>query len=182
MMYRDLGNTGLKVSEVGFGTWGLGGDSYGTTNDTESITALNVAYEKGCNFFDTSDLYGEGHSETILQRALGQHRKQIVIGTKFGMLPHIGFDMKQDFSNEHIEKALHASLERLNTDYVDIYLFHSPSRNQIEHSETSIKLLTDLKTKGDARIVEPINPNTDAEIGISNTPDLPSLNGLSYDK
>ena len=66
MMYRDLGNTGLKVSEVGFGTWGLGGDSYGTTNDTESITALNVAYEKGCNLFDTADLYGEVHSEPIL--------------------------------------------------------------------------------------------------------------------
>ena len=152
-MYRDLGNTGLKVSEVGFGTWGLGGDSYGTINDTDSIAALNVAYEKGCNFFDTSDLYGQGHSETILQRALGQHRKNIVIGTKFGMLPHTGFDMKQDFSNEHIENALHSSLERLNTDYVDIYLFHSPSRSQIEDSGSALTLLTNLEKQGKIKAI-----------------------------
>ena len=170
MMYRNLGNTGLSVSEIGFGTWGLGGDSYGPTNDDESIKALNLAYEKGCNFFDTSDLYGQGHSENILEQALGKYRQTIVICTKFGMLPHTGFNMKQDFSNQHVENALHASLKRLNTDYIDIYLFHSPSREQIENIDSAIQLLTNFKKAGKIKhIGVSVRAPEDAIMVIENT-------------
>jgi aryl-alcohol dehydrogenase-like predicted oxidoreductase len=66
MLYRKLGKTDLSVSEIGYGTWGLGGDSYGSVDDNMSIKALRLAFDQGCNFFDTSDLYGDGHSEDIL--------------------------------------------------------------------------------------------------------------------
>lgn len=126
MKYRSLGNTGLHVSEIGFGTWGLGGTSYGPVDDEESKRALELAFERGITFYDTSDLYGDGHSEKVLGEVFAGRRQQVVIATKGGMLPHSGFEMPQDFSVAHIERALVASLRRLNTDYVDLYLLHSP--------------------------------------------------------
>ena len=126
MRYRTLGITGLQVSEIGFGTWGLGGTSYGPVDDGESIRALKRAHELGINFYDTADLYGNGHSEVILRQALGAARSKILIATKGGTLPHSGFYMPQDFSPDYMRKALEASLERLGTDYVDLYQLHSP--------------------------------------------------------
>jgi aryl-alcohol dehydrogenase-like predicted oxidoreductase len=126
MRYRPLGSTGLSVSEVGFGTWGLGGTSYGPVADQESRLALESAFARGVNFYDTSDLYGDGHSEEIVGQTFVGKRQQVLIATKVGMLPHQGFDMPQDFSIAHISRALRASLRRLRTDYVDLYLLHSP--------------------------------------------------------
>ncbi|SVC74459.1 uncharacterized protein METZ01_LOCUS327313, partial [marine metagenome] len=68
MNYRIIGNTGIEVSEIGFGAWGIGGESlnapgYGEVDDNESLKALRFAYEKGVTFYDTADLYGDGHSE-----------------------------------------------------------------------------------------------------------------------
>src|SRR5947207_6043677 len=88
MKYRALGKTGLKVSEVGFGAWAIGGNnygnSYGPTDDKVSLAAVERAFELGCNFFDTADVYGHGHSEEILGHALKEHRKDVVLATKAG--------------------------------------------------------------------------------------------------
>ena len=122
MKYRQLGKTDIFVSEIGYGTWGLGSDyatGYGKVDDRESITSLQYAFENGINFFDTADLYGSGHSETILSKALFQNRRDIIIATKGGTLPHSGLFMPQDFSSEYLEKALNNSLGRLKTDYID---------------------------------------------------------------
>jgi len=126
MRYRSLGNTDLVVSEIGFGTWGLGGTSYGPVDDEESRLALELAFDRGVTFFDTSDLYGDGHSEVVLGRALAEKREAAVIATKVGLLPHSGFYMPNDFSAERIRSGLEASLRRLGTDYVDLYQLHSP--------------------------------------------------------
>jgi aryl-alcohol dehydrogenase-like predicted oxidoreductase len=126
MRTRQLGRTGLTVSEIGFGTWGLGGDSYGPVDDATSREALMLAFDRGVTFYDTSDFYGAGRSETVLGEAFRGRRDRIVIATKVGMLPHTGFDMPQDFSGPAIERGLEASLRRLQTDYVDLYLLHSP--------------------------------------------------------
>ena len=116
MQQRKLGTSGFDASELGFGTWGLSGTSYGPVDDNESIRALNRAFELGITLYDTSDLYGNGHSEAILGKALSHVRPKIIIATKGGLLPHTGFDMPMDFSIGYLRKALEASLKRLNTD------------------------------------------------------------------
>ena len=110
MKYRILGKTGMSVSEIGFGTWGLGGDAYGPVDDKEASEALRLAFEKGVNFFDTSDLYGAGKSEEILGKTFKKIRDQVIIATKGGMLPHTGLSMPQDFTEQHLRQALENSL------------------------------------------------------------------------
>jgi aryl-alcohol dehydrogenase-like predicted oxidoreductase len=148
--YRILGESGLRVSEIGFGTWGLGGTAYGKVDDDESMRALEKALDLGINFFDTSDIYGDGHSETVLGKALAGRRKDTVIATKFGTLPHYGFHMPQDFSPAHIKKAIEASLKRLGTDYVDLYQLHSPLLREIDIAAVK-RTLENLKAEGKIR-------------------------------
>ena len=91
MKQKKLGNTSLEVSVIGFGTWGLGGVSYGPMDEKTACDLLRTALERGITFFDTSDLYGNGKSEVLIGRALGNVRDKIVLATKGGTLPHTGF-------------------------------------------------------------------------------------------
>ncbi len=151
MQYRQLGSTGLEVSEIGFGTWGLGGDSYGPVDDETSKKSLRLAFELGVTFYDTSDLYGNGHSEEILGEALKEVRQKIVIATKVGTLPHSGFNMPQEFSVQHIRESLEGSLRRLKTDYVDLYQLHSPSIETLVQNQEIIPTLEALQQEGKIR-------------------------------
>lgn len=148
---RALGRTGLHVSEVGFGTWGLGGDSYGPVEDAVSLETLRYAYDSGVNFYDTSDLYGNGHSEQIVGEAFRSVREHVIITTKVGLLPHTGFDMPSDFSPNYIRRALEASLKRLRTDYVDLYLLHSPTMDTLRGDPEIIGTLNRLREAGKIR-------------------------------
>src|SRR6266702_2524575 len=121
MKYRTLGKTGLKVGEVGFGAWAIGGNSYGNsygpTDDKVSLAAVERAFELGCNFFDTADVYGHGHSEEILGHALKEHRKDVVLATK------VGGDFYHDpprmnFNPDYLAFASEKSCERMQTDYI----------------------------------------------------------------
>ena len=151
MKYRKLGNTGIEVSEIGFGTWGLGGNSYGPVDDNVSRAALRVAFDSGITFYDTSDLYGNGHSEEVLGDALHDVRDKIIIATKVGTLPHTGFYMPQDFSSEHIRCGLEASLTRLRTDYIDLYQLHSPTVEILRQNGQIFTTLQTLKEAGKIR-------------------------------
>lgn len=151
---RLLGRCGLTVSEIGFGTWGLGGThegaiAYGPTDDEESLLALRYAFERGVIFYDTADLYGHGHSESLLGRAFGFHRRDVVIATKAGFLTA----GTQDFSPAYLEKALWQSLRRLQTDYVDVFLLHSPPLEQIRSQDRMLAILEGFKRQGSARAV-----------------------------
>src|SRR5689334_17694293 len=88
MKKRPLGSTGLQVSELGFGAWAIGGNahgnSYGPTDDAESLRAVAAALNLGCTFFDTADAYGHGHSEELLGEALEGHRQGVILATKGG--------------------------------------------------------------------------------------------------
>lgn len=153
MNYRQLGATGLKVSEIGFGTWGLGGASsgaiaYGPTDDKESDTALRRAFDLGINFYDTSDLYGYGHSEELLGRAFKSVRTRVIIASKVGFLNASG---QQDFSPQHIKTAVEGSLRRLQTDYVDLYQLHNPPVDLLERDDGALRTLEVLKTEGKIR-------------------------------
>ena len=151
MRARALGRTGLTVSEIGFGTWGLGGDAYGPVDDALSTRCLRLALEKGVTFYDTSDLYGTGHAEEVLGAAFEGRRGEVVIATKGGMLPHSGFVMPQDFSLPHMKAAFAASLERLRTDYVDLYFLHSPTLADLDSHRDTLDWLDGLKREGRIR-------------------------------
>ncbi|MBI5643602.1 MAG: aldo/keto reductase [Deltaproteobacteria bacterium] len=150
MRYRALGKTGLTVSEIGFGTWGIGGDSYGPVDDSESKETLRLAFEKGITFYDTANVYGAGRSERILGEALRDVRKEIVIATKVGSLSYSGRHMEQEFTVRRIYEGIEGSLKRLKTDYVDVYQLHSPPADVLDDDHI-IKALEDLKKHGKIR-------------------------------
>jgi aryl-alcohol dehydrogenase-like predicted oxidoreductase len=147
MQYRDLGKSGLSVSEIGYGTWGLGGDSYGDIDDDISKYLLSLAFDNGVNFYDTADLYGNGRSEKLLGDVFKKVRDKVIIASKGGTLPHTGFHMPQDFSADHLTKALENSLERLGTDYIDLYQMHSPKISDLEKHDV-IETLERFKKEG----------------------------------
>lgn len=155
MKYRTLGRTGLKVSEIGFGSWAVGGNrhgnSYGTTNDAASLKAIETALELGCNFFDTADVYGYGHSEEIVGAGLRRSGKlnEVIIATKVGANFSSG-NTVMDFSNQHITEAIEASLRRLGRDFVDLYQLHNPSRRIISDGRI-FETLDRLKEAGKIR-------------------------------
>ncbi len=153
MRYRELGKTGLRVSEIGFGAWAVGGNahgnSYGPTDDRTSLAAIRRAFELGCNFFDTADVYGHGHSEEVLGQALKEHRDKVIIATKVGGDFYHG-PPRMNFNPDYIEFALGKSCERLQTDYVDLYQLHNPPVQMIRN-ETLFGTLEKLKEKGKIR-------------------------------
>ncbi len=151
MQIRALGQTGIKVSVIGYGTWGLGGDAYGPVDDDLAARCLHTALDRGVTFYDTADIYGNGRSEAALGRAFRDRRHEIVIATKGGMLPHTGFDMPQDFSLPHMQAAFSASLERLQTDHIDIYQFHSPTLAELNANGATLDWLADMKRVGRIR-------------------------------
>jgi len=167
MKYRDFGSTGIKVSEVGFGGWGIGGNehghSYGSTDDKVSLDAINKALDLGCNFFDTADVYGFGHSESLLGKALKNKRDRVIVATKVGSDFYQGGGF-QTFTDEYIRFALEKSLDRLQTDYVDIYQLHNPPLRLLKKDST-YSTLQELKREGKIRawgisILDPIEGMT----------------------
>ncbi|MEQ6376947.1 aldo/keto reductase [Bacillaceae bacterium S4-13-56] len=121
MKYRKLGE--LEISELSFGTWGIGGD-WGKSNDQEAIDGLSRAMEAGVNFFDTADVYGSGHSEELLAKATKGKEDDIYIATKFCRAGDI-FDPK-NYSEEQVRSYLEGSLKRLQRERVDLYQIHCP--------------------------------------------------------
>jgi aryl-alcohol dehydrogenase-like predicted oxidoreductase len=139
----------MKLNRIGYGTWPLGGTfngsfSYGKTYDDDSIAALKKAYNIGVNVYDTSDFYGFGHVENLLGKVFKNERNNIYIITKGGMITNDG---KQDFSIEHISKTFESSLVRLKTNYVDVYMLHSPKLSILKESKL-LDYLKSLKNEG----------------------------------
>ena len=157
MQYRTLGRTGLRVSEVGFGAWAIGGPSklgeveigWGAVDDAASLAAIEAAYDAGVTFFDTSDAYGAGRSEQLIGKALKSKRTQVVVATKVGNRTIEGKWIK-DFSRAWIVQAAEASLARLGMDYIDLYQLHSPS-DTAAYLPEAFEALTQLKRQGKIR-------------------------------
>src|SRR6478609_4940516 len=125
MKYRNLGNSGLKVSEIGFGTWTLGLDWWGKKlEEDESIKMLKHAYDLGINFYETADMYGKGKSEKILSKAFKDMRNDVIYSTKWG------YDM---YNVDFLSFALNESMKRLETDFIDVYSLHNPKMNAIKN-------------------------------------------------
>lgn len=153
MKYRKLGRTGLEVSEIGFGCWAIGGTGYGPTDDEESLRALEAAWQGGVNFFDTADVYGDGHSENLLARFLkGKPRDKAVVASKAGWDFYSGGGNKKNFKSEHLRFACDESLKRLQLGFIDLYQLHNPSLELIAGGEP-VSVLEDLKKQGKIRFI-----------------------------
>lgn len=124
MEYADLGGAGEKISVVGFGGWAIGGHGYGKVEDTRSIVSIYKALDCGINLFDTADVYGFGHSEEILTKALGDRIKDVVVSTKFGVRWDDSGRTYKDCSVGYVRKAVEGSLRRLKTDCISLYQLH----------------------------------------------------------
>lgn len=158
MEYRTFGQTDITASVVGFGMWTVSTDWW-ENDPAEAVKLVQDAFARGITFFDTADTYGNGRGEELLARALGDHRDEIVIGTKFGYdivtsaaqrdghgeLPH-------DWSPEYVRAACEASLRRLGTDHIDYYQLHNPRMDAIEN-DALWDVLDDLQRAGKVRAV-----------------------------
>lgn len=159
-MRRTLGNSGIEVSALGVGCWAIGGPfwegaqplGWGEVDDDESIRALRRALELGVTFFDTADVYGTGHSERIVGRALAGHRDEVVIATKWGNT----FDESTrqrtggNATPEYLREAVEGSLRRLGTDRIDLYQLHLNDL-PIEEALGLVETLEDLVAAGKIR-------------------------------
>jgi aryl-alcohol dehydrogenase-like predicted oxidoreductase len=118
------------LGRVGFGCWGLGGDSYGSIDQNDAIELVRYAYEQGIRTFDTSPLYGDGVSEQILGLSLREYsRKTFTLITKAGLFKENGKEVR-DYRPERIKISVNESLSRLNTDFIDYFLIHSPNEHE----------------------------------------------------
>ena len=132
MNYNTLGKTDIKISELGFGAWAIALDWWGKKiEEDEAKRMLKKAYDLGINFFETGDMYGKGKSEKLIGEVFKDMRKEVIISTKYGYdfseVEQIGHsELPQKFDRDFTKKALRNSLERLQTDYLDMYGLHNP--------------------------------------------------------
>ena len=160
MNTRTLGRSNIDVSALGMGCWAIGGPfwrgdkpvGWGDVDDAESMRAIARALELGVTLFDTSDVYGCGHSERILGEALRGRRDQVVIATKFGNVFDEQTRQITDASGDpaHIRAACDASLRRLQTDYIDLYQFHLGGYD-LDKTDDVIATLEELVDAGKIR-------------------------------
>lgn len=127
MIYRTLGSTGLEVSVIGVGTWQFGGE-WGQSFTQDEVNAIfDAAREDGLNLIDTAECYGDHLSEEFIGRAIKHDREKWVLASKFGHHFHDLFTRTEEWKPDHILAQLDASLEALQTDYLDLWQFHSGS-------------------------------------------------------
>jgi aryl-alcohol dehydrogenase-like predicted oxidoreductase len=147
---RKLGSTGVNVSEIGFGTWQLGGISWVSPTEQECVNLLQYAFDQGVNLYDVSPSYGNGRSETLVAKAFPRNRDKVLISGKVGVLEdgtYHGF-----WSERQLLESLEQSLHRLQTDYLDILSLHAPPMDVLK-SGYAIDLLQRLKKKGVVRFI-----------------------------
>jgi len=154
MNYRPLGRTGLRVSELCFGTMTFGGEgmfkAIGSTEQAEADRLVGVCIDAGINFFDTANVYSAGRAEQILGKALGARRKDVVVATKVRGRVGAGPNAV-GLSRGHIMDAINASLRRLDTDYIDLYQIHG--YDALTPLEETLRALDDLVRTGKVRYI-----------------------------
>ncbi|MEM5948931.1 aldo/keto reductase [Spirochaetia bacterium 38H-sp] len=125
MRYRKLGNTGINVSEIGMGLWAAGGDAWGPTDDRDVLSAIDYALDNGITFFDTADVYGNGHSEELLGQAMHGRRDRFIVATKIGWRDFDGEKGSTSYTTvEKLIEGVESNLKRLKTDYIDVIQSH----------------------------------------------------------
>jgi aryl-alcohol dehydrogenase-like predicted oxidoreductase len=128
--FRRLGTNDLKVSEIGVGLWAAGGDTWGKTEDQDILDAIDYALDLGVNFYDTADVYGGGHSEELLGRAMQGRRDRFILATKIGWLDFDGEKGQSAYTTvDKLVAGVERNLKRLQTDTIDIIQSHIDFRD-----------------------------------------------------
>jgi aryl-alcohol dehydrogenase-like predicted oxidoreductase len=156
MQYRNFGKTGLIVSDIGYGAWGIGKSMWVGATDDESLRSLHVARDAGINFFDTALVYGDGHSEQLIARAFGKS-PDIIIASKVPPLDYVwdiqpGSPLRRTFPREHVFLSLEKTLRSLGRDQIDIYQFHTWHDDWASEPEW-LETVHRLKSSGKVRFV-----------------------------
>ena len=125
---RTLGPTGLTVSAQGLGCMGMS-DAYGAASEDESVATIRRALDLGVFFLDTANVYGAGHNEQLVGRAIASRREEVVLATKFSLSPIGAGGQRVDGRPENVKASCDASLQRLGTDYIDLYYQHRVDPN-----------------------------------------------------
>jgi aryl-alcohol dehydrogenase-like predicted oxidoreductase len=156
MRYRSLGRTGLKVSEIGYGAWGIGKALWVGAEDEESLRSLRAAHDAGVNFYDTALVYGDGHSERLIAQSFGQS-PDVIIASKvppkdyvWAQKPSARHDAV--FPRKHVLESLDQSLKNLGRDSVDIYQFHTWIDDWASEKEWQ-DTVREIKSSGKAKFI-----------------------------
>ena len=143
MEQRELGESGIRVSTLGLGLMSMSG-VYGNANDEESIGVIHYALDRGINFLDSADMYGWGHNEALLGKALKGRRDKVVVATKFGQVKLADGKQAVDGRPEYVMQACEASLKRLGIEVIDLYYQHRVDTNTpIEDTVGAMKRLVE---------------------------------------
>ncbi|MFO7265556.1 MAG: aldo/keto reductase [Limnochordales bacterium] len=148
MQYRPLGNSGLMVSAISFGTWAIGGQ-WGPVDREEAMRGLYRAIDAGVNFFDTADIYGAGRSEEMLREATKGREDEIYIATKFCRSENI-YD-PETYSERTVRRLCEASLRRLGRECIDLYQIHCPPLEILKRGDV-FEVLDKLQAEGKIRM------------------------------
>ncbi|MFB6085091.1 MAG: aldo/keto reductase [Halorientalis sp.] len=156
MNQRELGNSGVEVSEVGFGAWVVGTDWWGDRSREQAVEMVQHALDRGITFFDTGDVYGHGDSEELVGEALGEHREEVTVSTKVGYdfynNPQAGHgELPKRVDPEWIRTALDRSLDRLDMDYVDVLMLHNANVDEV--TPDVLETLDELREEGKVEAV-----------------------------
>lgn len=147
MQYRELGRTGWKVSTVSFGAWAIGG-SWGQTDDADAMATLHRALDRGVNFFDTADVYGDGRSERLIARLRAERSEPFFVATKAGrrLSPHVA----QGYNRANLTAFVERSLVNLNVEAIDLLQLHCPP-SPVFYMPEVFEVLDDLVKLGKLR-------------------------------
>ena len=147
MDYRELGRTGWKVSAISFGAWAIGG-TWGAVEDKDSLAALHRALDRGVNFFDTADVYGDGHSERLLAKLRKERRDPFYVATKAGrrLNPHEA----AGYNRQNLTGFVERSLKNLGTEALDLLQLHCPP-TPVYYMPEVFAVLDDLRKQGKIR-------------------------------
>jgi aryl-alcohol dehydrogenase-like predicted oxidoreductase len=127
---RTLGKSGIKVTEMGLGLWAAGGSDWGPTDDHDVLRAIDRGLELGVSFYDTADVYGDGHSEKLLGQAIEGRRHRFIIATKIGWRGFDGQNKKTAYTDvDKLIAGVESNLTRLGTDYIDVIQSHISFRD-----------------------------------------------------